>query len=89
VAHHIQAEKRNRQSKKRAARNKNVKSGVRSIVKKLEQALAAAKPEELAGLLKQVISKLDRAYSKGVLKRSTASRKVSQAARRAAAALKK
>jgi small subunit ribosomal protein S20 len=85
VAHHMSAEKRNRQSKKRTARNKGVKTGIRSMVKKLEQALEKAKPEELQALLKQVVSTIDRAYTKGVLKRSSSSRKISQAVRKAAA----
>jgi small subunit ribosomal protein S20 len=85
VAHHMSAEKRNRQAKKRTARNKGVKTGIRSMVKKLEQALEKAKPEELQALLKQVVSTIDRAYTKGVLKRSSSSRKISQAVRKAAA----
>ena len=83
MAHHISAEKRNRQAKKRTLRNKGVKSGVRSAIRKLEQALAAAKTEEIQGLLKQAIKKLDRATSKGVIKRGTSSRKISQITRRA------
>lgn len=89
MAHHVQAEKRNRQSKRRALRNKMIKTGVRSAIKKLEQALASAKPGEVQGLLKQAISKLDRANSKGAIRRRTTSRAISRLARKAAAASKK
>jgi len=88
VAHHMSALKRNRQSIKRTARNKGVKTGIRSMVKKLEQALATAKPEELQALVKKIVSTIDRAYTKGVLKRSSSSRKISQVVRKAAAAKK-
>lgn len=88
MAHHKQAEKRNRQSKKRSLRNKSVATGVRSAIKKLEQALAAAKPEELQTLLAAAIGKLDRAYSKGVMKRATTARKISQISRRVSAVAK-
>ncbi|MBI5500936.1 MAG: 30S ribosomal protein S20 [Deltaproteobacteria bacterium] len=89
MAHHISAEKRNRQAKKRTARNKSVKSGVRSAIKKLEQAVAAGKTEEVERLRKQAVRALDRAHSKGVLKRRTSSRKISQVTRRAAPAAAK
>ena len=88
MAHHMSALKRNRQSKKRTARNKGVKTGIRSMVKKLEQALATAKPEEIQALVKKIVSTIDRAYTKGVLKRSSSSRKISQVVRKAAAAKK-
>jgi small subunit ribosomal protein S20 len=88
VAQHIQAEKRNRQSKRRALRNKMIKTGVRSVIKKLELALASAKPAEVQALLKLAISRLDRANSKGVMKRRTSSRAISRLARKAAAAKK-
>ena len=88
MAHHVQAEKRNRQSKRRALRNKMIKTGVRSMIRKLEQALGSAKPAEIQALLKQVISKLDRANSKGAMKRRTSSRAISRLARKAAAAKK-
>ena len=89
MAHHVQAEKRNRQSKRRALRNRMIKTGVRSAIKKLEQALASAKPAEIQGLLKQAISRLDRAHTKGALRRRTTSRAISRLARKAAAAAKK
>lgn len=85
MAHHISAIKRNRQGIKRAARNKGLKTGVRTMIKKLEQAIAAGKADDVKALLKQVISKLDRAYSKGAFKRRTTARKISQVTRRAAA----
>jgi len=86
VAHHKQAEKRNRQSRRRALRNKSIRTGVRTAIKKLRQALDRAKPEEVQGLLRQAIRMLDRAHGKGVLTRRASSRRISQVARAAAAA---
>jgi small subunit ribosomal protein S20 len=88
VAHHKQAEKRNRQSQRRALRNKSVRSGVRTAIKKLQEALAAAKPEEVKGLLQEAIRKLDTAHGKNVLTRRASARRISQVTRAANAAAK-
>ncbi|MBN1772215.1 MAG: 30S ribosomal protein S20 [Deltaproteobacteria bacterium] len=86
MAHHKQAEKRNRQGQRRALRNKSVRTGVRTAVKKLQQALATAKPEEVKGLLQEAIRKLDKAHGKGVLTRRASARRISQVTRAANAA---
>lgn len=88
MAHHKQAEKRNRQSQRRALRNKSIRTGVRTAIKKLRQALASAKPEEVQGLLREAIRKLDKAHGKGVLTRRASSRRISQVTRAANAAVK-
>ncbi len=88
MAHHKQAEKRNRQGQRRALRNKSVRSGVRTAIKKLQLALDTAKPEEVKGLLQDAIRKLDKAHGKGVLTRRASSRRVSQVTRAANAAAK-
>jgi small subunit ribosomal protein S20 len=73
------AQKRVRIERKRYARNKAVKSTVRTFVTKARQAIAAApaKPET-AEAIRQAISELDRAVSKGVLHRNNAARRKSR-----------
>jgi small subunit ribosomal protein S20 len=84
VAHHKQAEKRNRQGERRRLRNKAIKTGVRTLLRKLDAAIDAGRGDEVKSLLRQVISRLDRATSKGVLSRRMTARKISQMTRRAA-----
>ena len=59
------------------AKNKAVKSELKSLVSKL-QASIAAKDAGLNDLVKQTISRFDSAVSKGVLKKQTAARKKSR-----------
>ena len=82
MANHKQAEKRNRQKDKRRARNKNVLSALRTSVKKARAAIDGATPDA-KDLLTFAISTIDKAVSKGVLKRETASRYISRLSLRA------
>jgi small subunit ribosomal protein S20 len=85
VANNPSAEKRNRQMIKRRARNKAAMSALRTAVKKARAAIDT-QAQNAADLKKEAISKIDKAVSKGVLKRETASRYVSRLATRTAAA---
>jgi small subunit ribosomal protein S20 len=77
VANNPSAEKRNRQNQKRRARNKAALSALRTAVKKARNAIDGK--AATAGDLKQsAVSIIDKAVSKGVLKRGTASRYVSR-----------
>ncbi|MBR0164705.1 MAG: 30S ribosomal protein S20 [Lachnospiraceae bacterium] len=67
-------------NEKAAARNKAVKSGVKTAVKKVRAAIDAKDKEAAKEALVQATSTIDRAKSKGVLKKNTASRKVSRLA---------
>ena len=71
------AEKRNRQRLRRRQRNLLHLTKLRTYVKKVTAALAAgdAKATEV---LKEAIQVIDRAAQKGVIKRETASRKISR-----------
>jgi len=73
--------KRHKQSLKRRARNRHVRSTVKTAVKNLRAAVAEGAPDQAAGLLKTAASVIARAGSKGVLHRKTASRKISRLAR--------
>jgi small subunit ribosomal protein S20 len=80
VANHPSAEKRNRQRIKRTARNRAVKSAVRTQVKDVRAAVAAKDPKAAKEALEQATKALDGAASKGVLPKKAASRKVSRLA---------
>jgi small subunit ribosomal protein S20 len=77
VANNPSAEKRNRQKDKRRARNKTVLSALRTAVKKARAAIEGKTPETKE-LVQFAISTIDKAVSKGVLKRETASRYISR-----------
>ena len=84
---HKSAIKRNRQNIKRSARNRTERSTVRTESKKLNEALAAADSGPVAAQLKLTTKTLDKAASKGILKKKTASRRISRLAKRAHKAL--
>jgi small subunit ribosomal protein S20 len=69
------AKKRIRQDKKRRARNDKIETELKSLSKKFVSALAAKKNDEAKKLGLSLVSKLDRARSKGVIHRNTVSRK--------------
>ena len=73
------AMKRVKVSKKKNLRNRMIKSGVITAVKKYEAALT---PEQLA----QASSALDKAASKGVIHKNAADRKKARLAKKLAAA---
>ena len=74
------AKKRILTSEKRAARNQAVKSGVKTAVKKVRVAIEQGNKEEAAKALLAATSAIDKAESKGIIKKNTASRKVSRLA---------
>jgi small subunit ribosomal protein S20 len=78
VANHKSAEKRNRQNKIRNARNTHIRSTMRSLVKKLRTASAEGDVETAKALLEKVIPYIDKAGTKGVIHKATASRKISR-----------
>ena len=72
------AEKRNRQRIKRTLRNRSVTSSVRTIVKRVRVAVAAKDTTAAQAALKDAISALDKAATKGVVHFKAASRTVSR-----------
>ena len=75
------AEKRNRQSQKRRARNVAVRTSVKTAVKKVREAVARGDGETAKKALLEATSTLDRAASKGVLPKNTASRRIGRLAK--------
>jgi small subunit ribosomal protein S20 len=86
VANIASAEKKNRQRIKRAARNTAHMSKVRTYVKKVMTAVAA-KDKKATEALKEAIKVIDKAAQRGVLKKETASRKISRLTKQVTAAL--
>lgn len=78
MANHPSAEKRNRQRIKRTTKNRAVKGSVRTIVKRVRVALSASEKVAAQAALKVAIIALDKAASKGVIPKKTASRKISR-----------
>jgi small subunit ribosomal protein S20 len=74
------AQKRMRQTAVRQARNKSVRSRLRTAVKKHRAAQGAPKPESLA----TAYSEIDHARKKGVIHRNAAARYKSRLAKAAA-----
>jgi small subunit ribosomal protein S20 len=77
VANIASAEKRNRQMQKRRARNRAAMSTLRTAIKRARTAIDG-KAAEASALVKTAISTIDKAVSRGVLKKQTASRYVSR-----------
>jgi small subunit ribosomal protein S20 len=77
VANIKSAKKRIRTSEKARLRNKAVRTGVRTAVKKFAEAPVAERPAALAA----TVSTIDKAVSKGVLHANTAARRKSRLAR--------
>ena len=63
---------------KKTLRNKMIKSKVKTVIKKVEAAIAAGDKEAAQANLLVAISKIDKAASKGVYHKNNASRKVSR-----------
>ena len=74
------AEKRNRQSEKRRARNLHVRTGMKGAVKKVREAVSQGDPALAKQALLVAARVLDKAASKGVLHRNAAARKISRLA---------
>lgn len=73
MANHASAEKRNRQRIKRTAKNRASKSALRTEVKKARSVIKQA-PADAETAVKNAVSALDRAASKGTIPARRASR---------------
>ncbi|MBR5337564.1 MAG: 30S ribosomal protein S20 [Lachnospiraceae bacterium] len=72
------AKKRVLVNRTRAARNKAVRSAVKTAIKKVEAAVTAKDKDAAGAALLKAISTIDKAQSKGVYHKNNASRKVSR-----------
>lgn len=72
------AKKRILVNETKAARNKAIKSKVKTAVKGVDAAIAAGDKDAASKALTTAISEINRAASKGVFHKKTASRKISR-----------
>jgi small subunit ribosomal protein S20 len=78
---HTSAVKRHRQGLKARERNGEIKSRIRSLIKKARQAIESKDRENTALQIRAVNKALGKAVSKGVIKNNTASRWLSRLSR--------
>ena len=82
MANTPQSEKRARQSEARFKINKMRRSRIRTFLRKVEEAIASGDNAVAREALRQAEPELMRGVSKGVVKKNTASRKISRLAAR-------
>ena len=80
MAHHKSALKRIRQNAKRRARNRHIKTGMRTLIRQYREA-AASGAEDAPAKLRAAESAVRRAATKGVIPKQRASRVVSRLAK--------
>jgi small subunit ribosomal protein S20 len=76
--------KRNKQNEKRHERNKAVKTGLKSAVRKFREAADAGDKDAAVTAGREASRKLDKAVSKGVIHKNQAANRKSAIAKRAA-----
>lgn len=76
--------KRNKQNEKRHERNKAVKTGLKSAIRKFREAAEAGDKENAVLLGREATKKLDKAASKGVIHKNQAANRKSAIAKKAA-----
>jgi small subunit ribosomal protein S20 len=78
VATHKSAVKRQKQAEKKHLRNKSVKSTLKTLAKKVEQAVETKNVDAAKDAMVKAMKAYDKAASQGILHKSTASRKISR-----------
>jgi small subunit ribosomal protein S20 len=82
IPNHPSAQKRHRQNLKRQARNRGIKTRVRTFAKSALDAIGGSDKEAAAKSLREVMRVLHKAASKGAVNRNAASRKIARLSRR-------
>lgn len=75
---HPSAQKRHRQSLKKRARNRTVRTEMRHEIRKVREVVASGDAAAAAGELKTAMKVISKAASKGVIHRNTASRYIAR-----------
>lgn len=78
MANHKSAIKRIRQNLKRNARNRYVRSTMRTYVRRVREAVEAGDASKASEALTLAIKTIDKAASKGVIHKNQASRRISR-----------
>ena len=81
MAQHKSAKKRARQDEKRRARNRHVRSGLKSATKSVRTAISGGDAASAREALRSAERVIRKAASKGVLTKKQASRRVSRLSR--------
>jgi small subunit ribosomal protein S20 len=76
--------KRNKQNEKRHERNKAVKTGLKTAVRKFREAAESGDPAQAQVLARDAAKKLDKAASKGVIHKNQAANRKSAITKKAA-----
>jgi small subunit ribosomal protein S20 len=82
LATHLSAIKRARQNEKRRLRNLNIRTTVKSSIKKVRVAIEKKDVEGAQKALSKTIPLIQKADSKGVFHRNTSGRKISRLTRK-------
>jgi len=77
MATHKSAVKRAKQNVKKRTRNRTIRSAYRTEIKKFISMITDKKLEDAQSMLPQIYQVIDKAHSKGVIHKKTASRKKS------------
>ncbi|MDI1472202.1 MAG: 30S ribosomal protein S20 [Thermodesulfovibrio sp.] len=75
--------KRIRQNEKRKISNQAWRTRIKTSVKKVEEAIAKNEKELIQNVLKEAIKIINKAASKGIIHKNTASRKISRLMKKA------
>jgi small subunit ribosomal protein S20 len=78
VANHASAKKRARQTVKRTARNRQIRTNVRTWVKRVRAAIEEGDAGAAKKALVEAVSRIDGAVAKGIYHRKTGSRYISR-----------
>ncbi len=78
MANHESTKKDIRRNTKRRERNRQAITTMRTLARKVEEAVSAGKSEEAKEALMRVVPFIDHAVNRGILHRNTASRKISR-----------
>ena len=82
MATHKSALKRQKQDEKRSRRNVHIRSTLKTLTKRVRVAVEAKDIDKARTSLAEAILAIDKAKSKGVIHRNTASRKISRLTKR-------
>ena len=85
MANHASAKKRIRQTVGRTARNKHIRTTVRTYVRRVRSAIEAADKAAAVEALALAVSRIDGAVHKGIYHRKTGARYISRLASQVAA----
>ncbi len=78
MANHASAKKRARQTVKRTARNRHIRTNVRTVVKRVRAAIESGDSAAAKKALVEAVSRIDGAVAKGIYHRKTGSRYISR-----------